>query len=156
MRSPAISGSAMTVMLFFAVACDREAARPANQTTAPLDVPDPVVAVQMGKGISANGTVPENVRTDDFRAGDTIFIAAQFRGMEGQPVTVSWFFGPNDLPAGTETGTVKPDGTIYFTKADTSSWIPGDYRVTLSAGDRTLISEQFHILGSEAAVSPNQ
>ena len=116
---------------------------------------DPVIEVQMGTGVTANGTVPEKARTDDFRAGDTIFITARLRGLEGQPVTVSWF-GPGDLSAGTETAAVKPDGTIYFTKADTSSWIPGDYRVTLSAGPRTLISEQFHILGSEAAVMPHQ
>jgi hypothetical protein len=155
MRSPAISVSAMVAVAILLLACDR-ASEPATGERAPAPVPsDPVIEVQMGKGVTANGTVPENARTDDFRPGDTIFITARLRGLDGQPVTVAWF-GPGDLSAGTETAAVKPDGTIYFTKADTSSWIPGDYRVTLSAGPRTLISEQFHILGSEAAVMPHQ
>lgn len=153
MRNRAISVSAMVTAALVSFACEREAVPVASQRA--VAPGDPVVEVQMGKGVSANGTVPAEVRTDDFRPGDTIFIAARLRGMAGQPVTVSWL-GPGDLPAGSETGTVKPDGTIHFTKAGTSSWIPGDYRVTLSAGPRTLISEQFHILGSEAAVMPHQ
>ena len=151
-RSPVLFSAVAAVAILF-LACDR-ASEPAARERAPVPR-DPVIEVQMGKGVTANGTVPENARTDDFRAGDTIFITARLRGLEGQPVTVAWF-APGELPAGTETSAVKPDGTIYFTKADTSSWIPGDYRVTLSAGPRTLISEQFHILGSEAAVMPHQ
>jgi len=153
MRSRAISVSTVLSAVLLSFACERQAAPVAS--TRPVASSDPVVEVQMGKGVTANGTVPADVRTDDFRPGDTIFITARFRGMDNQPVTVSWF-GPGDFPAGTETGTVKNDGTIYFTKAGTSSWIPGDYRVTLSTGSRTLISEQFHILGNEAAVMPHQ
>lgn len=151
-RSPVLLSAVAAVAILF-LACDRASESAAGER-APVPS-DPVIEVQMGKGVTANGTVPEKARTDDFRAGDTIFITARLRGLEGQPVTVAWF-GPGDLSAGTETAAVKPDGTIYFTKADTSSWIPGDYRVTLSAGPRTLISEQFHILGSEAAVMPHQ
>ena len=155
MRSGAISAGAVVAVAILLLACDRTSEPPADEL-APAPVPsDPVIEVQMGKGVTGNGTVPEDARTDAFRAGDTIFITARLRGLAGQPVTVAWF-GPGNLSAGTETAAVKPDGTIYFTKADTSSWIPGDYRVTLSAGPRTLISEQFHILGSEAAVMPQQ
>lgn len=153
MRSRAISVSALLSAAMLSFACEREAD---TVTAERLRWPsDPVVEVRMGKGVSADGMVPAGLRTDDFRPGDTIFIAARFRGMEGQPVTVSWL-GPGGFPAGSETGTVNAGGTIHFRKADTSSWIPGDYRVTLSAGSRTLVSEQFHILGSEAAVMPQQ
>ena len=137
------------------LACGRETAEePARIVTERATPPPTVVEVQMGTA-EEGGVVPEAARTDDFRPGQTIAITAKLRGMEGWPVTVNWY-GPGGLAAGTDTATVGADGVVAFHKSDTAAWIPGDYRVTLSSGMATLASEQFHILGSEAAVDPSR
>lgn len=132
--------------LLLAAACERA---PQAHFDRPSRSDDPVVEVQMGTAVSADGTVPENALRDDFRPGGAIFIAARLRGLAGRAMTVNWF-GPGGLAAGSTTGNVRDNGTIHFVKTDTKAWTPGDYRVTLRAGTQTLISEQFHIVGSEA------
>ena len=141
-RGSRAAAGTLAAALLFACACAPEPVAP----EAVLEPMYPLVGVHMGSAIAPGGTVPEHARRDDFYPGETIFLSATLRNMEGRAVTATWR-GPGGLPLGRETRTVPAGGTVHFSTGRTEAWIPGDYDVTLRAGSKTIAAEELHILG---------
>jgi hypothetical protein len=102
--------------------------------------------VTLGRKVQPDGTVADADKTDDFKAGDSIYLTMKVSDAPaGSQVKTIWY-GPADQKIDEESKDVKVgDKTLTFERTKTASWKDGDYRVEVWTGDEKVKTAEFSL-----------
>lgn len=162
MNRPKLMLAALLALPLMTLACDGQPA--ANEPAATSDRPqagtegqaapgmpaEAASAVELGSELGPEGDVKGN--STSFRAGDPVFAEIQAGSLPaGASVRLAWV-GPQGSTVGTDELVLPAEARAITLKAkDTSSWVPGDYRVDVAVGGASVGSRSFTISERGAA-----
>ncbi len=118
---------------------------PAAAAASP-EAPSWLGGFRVGHTLDADGTIPSAQQAHDFTPGETVYVSMEVgHAPAGASVQVAFEDASGQVVAQDEKKVPLGATSLYFDSGDTSGWMPGDYRVEISVGGRSVNAQHFSL-----------